>query len=616
MTGLVLCVAGLMCVLAADSSDAARPAVIVELQSVDSLAENMSNMAKALEQPPVDPAMIAGGLGGKLNAPGLAGIDKSKPIQAYIFLAEAKPGGELLTPAELRPLVAFALPLQGDGQVYASAVSGVFPDSEKIGDIVHYSREAVPGAAPRKNLYVATVGGRAVAGEQLDAVQALQGLLAKQPAAAAAVPFPGTFRVRVDAAACIPSLEAGFKHTIDKVRNQPMPQGTQMNPAAILEAEGDALIALMRELRSYTVGIKVTPTAIDFVDRLTPLPGTKTEQWVNSMSKPSTPYLSAVPGDALMAVVSSGMNVMDLVAEPYGDLMEGIYAGMGPPMDGMGPLVRQWMMDFKGVYSGDLALSVVPAGDGKGVGFIELIAVTDPAKAKQLMNKMVTGFNDDFGEAMPGLKLVELPDRQHGGTTVEVFSYAVSDVTNQPPHAAYPPGLMKWLEGMRWEIAFVGNHLVYTAGGPEIMDAALDRLASGGTDIDKSPTFKRLFPQAKGNIVEVHTMSLSALTKRLLGLVPNIDQATLAAIPESAGIAGYSTAKSGNLIGIERISLSEVAALKKSVEAIGPAIPSLMMMFGAPGMQGGPRPGAAPMPGEPPMGAPPAPPDMPPTPGN
>ena len=135
------------------------------------------------------------------------------------------------------------------------------------------------------------------------------------------------------------------------------------------------------------------------------------------------------------------------------------------------------------------------------------------------------------------------------------------------------------------------------SGEPAIMNAALDRLKSGGMTLTETDTFKWLFPKTKGEIVEAHALSLSDLIRMGLGLVPDLDPAILAAIPDqTAGLAGYSVMKGGNLIGLDRISLSEIEALQKAFAALSTAMPAVAKQLGIPMMPPQTNAVASPMP--------------------
>ncbi len=569
-----------LCAVVAQPARAAQPAAVVELESISALISRAGVLSKALGQPQLPPEALTGMLGGVLKAPGLVGIDTAKPVQVYIFLPELGNGATPSDPAAMQPQIAFALPLQGDGKAYSAAVRGMFPDVEAAGSVEHLTNAEMPG----QELYVATVGGRAAVGADLETVEDLRKLLVSQPASKAVIGFPGTVRVRLDMAVCVPFVEAAKGLAGGMLRGQEMPPEVKMDPAAIAEAQLDGWLMLLRELRSYTLGIQITPSAITIYERITPMVGTKTATWIAGMGKPASTYMECLPENAMFASVGSGMNVMDQMAKPCAEIMGKIYGGMGPPMDQMGPVMSEMMTRCVGLFSGDIAMGIVPATSGKGVGFVEVVALADSVKAKKVYADLFASFNDDWGKAMPGVSMVMLPVRNYQGVDIQTFSYKIEAATNQTA-MAMPAMSMEWMEGLRYEMAFVEDHLVYTCGAPEIMDAALNRLKEGGTPVDKSAAFTELFPAAKGNIVEVHTLSLCGIVKGLLGVIPGIPESVLAAIPDrTGGVAGYSISRGSNLISFDRISFDEIKAIQEAVPAMAGALPGLMEQFGLPGM--------------------------------
>jgi hypothetical protein len=585
-------VAAACCAFALPVVQASGPAVIVEADSVETLITSTVTLTQAMGQPGLNAAMLTAMIGGTLKVPGLTGLDTTQPLQIYLFLPDVPAAPDTFTPDQLAPLMSFVLPLRGNGEAYTGALKAAYPTVEAVGSIQHFSRAEIPNMTPAEELYVALIAGRAVVSPQLEAVKLTQVSLGGQPPKAIA--FPGDLRIHLDIEACIPFVDAAVAGLLASMREQPMPADMPMDPTKILEAEADALLTFMHELRSYTLGIKASSSMITLLDKVNPMPGSKTASWIAALESPSAAYLSAIPENALFASVGSGMNVMDQLAEPYGEVMEKIYGAMGPPMDQMGPVMRKMMLDIKGLYAGDLAMGVVPTADGKGVGFVEYIELADPTKAKLMIDGMLTTFNEDFGASMPGLSLVVGPARMHKQTKIQTFSYKVDPSAAQPGQP-FNPASLKWMEGMQGELAYVENHLVYTLGGPEIMHGALERLGSGGKSVVESVAFSRLFSQTKGKVVEIHTLSLSTLITQLMGMLPGVPAAMQESTPsETAGMAGYSMVFEGNLIGVDRISLSEIKALQSAIPTIGATVPMLMMQMGTPTQAAPGVPGATP----------------------
>lgn len=580
---LTLCLTMIVAIVAPVRANAARPAVTVEIESIDNLISDVTTASKTLGQKTMEPAMMRGAIGEALNAPGLVGIDTTKPIQIHVFLPKVKADDPAFTPDKLMPLSAFVLPLSDNGQAFSSAVKSRFPVSKKTGSVHHFSQPATGGEEPPQGLYLAALGKRVITSKQPGAAEAALASLKAHGTPSPAVRFPGTVRVYVSIETAATFVETALNQALAMMRKQEMPEEMPMDPFAILDAEGKALLQLMRELRSYTVGIKVSSTTIDVYDRLTPRKGTKTAQWIAGLDSPSAPYLSFLPEGSLFVSVGSGMNVMDQIAEPYCDLLDKIYGAMGPQFNKLGPIMRKWMTELKGMYAGDVVMGVFPLADGKGVGFAEMLAVTDPVKAKTVIDEMYLEFNDSLAGTMPGLKMKTGEAREYKGIEIKAYSYDV-DQSAQPTNATpFPMVMPKWIGDMKWEMAFSGNHLIYTMGKTDVMNSMLDALEAPGKSIAESASFAKLFPQTKGKVVELHTLSISGIIRRIIASLPEMDPAALASIPkDSEGIAGYSYTAGGNLIGVDRISFSEIKAIMGAVPAIQGAMPAIMSSMGVP----------------------------------
>lgn len=549
-----------------------------------------------------------------VGVPGLVGVDMTKSVQVHVYLPDVKPDVPEFTPDKLAPLVAAVLPLSGDGKAFVSALKSAYPESNKSGNVHHFSRPAGNAAVPSKKLYLASHGSKVVIAKQPGAAEmALKGLKAQENNSPVSR-FPGTARLYVNVDSAMTFVETVSEIARKEMAKQEMPEEMPMDVKAILDAEVKALIDLMGQLHSYTLGIKISPSSIDFYDRITPKQGTKTAEWIGGLKAPSPAYMSLLPENALLSSVGSGLSIMDQIAEPYGDLLTKIYEAMGPEFSQIAQPMSKWINEFAGMYAGDIAIGVIPVDGGAGVGFVEVIAVTDPAKAKSVIDEMYLSFNESFKGIIPGISMQIGEARKHKGVDVTAYSYKIDpqagqpNATNQTGNAMPTPlplPMPKWLNDIKWEMAFSGNNLIYTLGNEEVMNKILDTIDSPGKSVAESASFVKLFPNAKGNIVEIHTLSISGIIRQLLASVPNMDPQALAQIPaDSEGIAGYSQAIKGNLVGLDKISMSEIKAIMGTVPAVQKAMPSIMSSLGVPmpgqagGMPGSGMGGAPAMPME------------------
>jgi hypothetical protein len=187
----------IVAIVAPVRANAARPAVTVEIESIDNLISDVTTASKTLGQKTMEPAMMRGAIGEALNAPGLVGIDTTKPIQIHVFLPKVKADDPAFTPDKLMPLSAFVLPLSDNGQAFSSAVKSRFPVSKKTGSVHHFSQPATGGEEPPQGLYLAALGKRVITSKQPGAAEAALASLKAHGTPSPAVRFPGTVRVYV-----------------------------------------------------------------------------------------------------------------------------------------------------------------------------------------------------------------------------------------------------------------------------------------------------------------------------------------------------------------------------------------------------------------------------------
>jgi hypothetical protein len=239
------------------------------------------------------------------------------------------------------------------------------------------------------------------------------------------------------------------------------------------------------------------------------------------------------------------------------------------------------MADMKGLYTGRLVLAVVPGPDGKGLGLVELLSVSDPKHVKEVLDRMLERHQEAYDRIMPGFSMQQVGTRTYKGVEIASYRYDVSTNVPMPGMDAAPaqPSMMGLFNGMRWEMAFVDKDLIYTAGDPAVMDATIDRLETGGVDVTRMPPFSELMPLPKAKPVEVSSISLVKLIKQGLASLPGANPRILATIPDdTGGLAGYTLRlRGGELHTLTRMSYSEIVALQKSLPAVGGMVTQMLM---------------------------------------
>ena len=569
-----------VCVAAAAAAPG-RVAAVIEVKSISQLEADIASAAAGLQLPAPGDDLTAT-IAKAINAPGLAGIDRGKPFKAFVLFPATLGQGAPLT--ALQPGFVVSLPVQADGQAYLSAVAGQYAQTEKIDLLSHFSGPKTPGFGSLPEIYAAPAKGCILAGPDREAVEQIAGMLAKgETDLVKAHSLPGTIRAALDVQAFVPVVEAAMQQAMAAMENAPQMGGGQgPNPAEILKAEMEALLGIMKQTHTYSLGARAAGGVIDIYSGTTPVPGTKLAAVIDGMAPPSALYRSILPQDALLQVVGSGMDAMDVVAEPYADLVGKIYAGMPAPMNQLGPLIKQQMEQLKGLFAGDYAIGVLP-DRGQGIGFIQVQAVKDATKAREVSLGMLRDYDKTYGKAMPGISIGLGEPRTHAGVQVFPYDYKIDAAAfAQTAGPASPfPGMFSSFKG---EIAFVDKHLLYSLGPPQVMNATIDRVKQGVGTPAMPALFSRLFRQTSVKPVGYHSLSLVKLLKGLLGLLPTVTPQTLAMVPDSdSGIAGYSFRRQDTLVGVMRIGMSEIASVKAGGMVMAGMLMGGAMMGGQPG---------------------------------
>jgi len=565
---------------------ALKPIATLELSSVDDVVAGVNNVCQAMEIPWED-QMLVGMLGGALKAPGLMGVDRDRPILVHVFLPDVGKGAG---PTDFMPSLVFVVPVENAGETYLAAFKQMSPNPVEVGDgLLQFPN--IPGPVPtaQSGTYVGIVGENAVVGDRQDIVKSMTVQVAESAdAASCLLNLPGALRVGLDIQECLPPVEVGIQIALAAMQEKPMPPEMPMNPIAILKAEAEALVALMHQLEAITIGIMPRKRTLDFYSRVDPVAGSATSRLIKKMQQPSLKYRNALPENAYFAAAGNGMDVFNELTEPYCKLMDGIYGGMGPQFTNTAPLLRKAMTDMKGLYAGDYAIGLVPGPDGAGVGFVEIIALTDVEKMKKVTDEMLVAWTET---AMPGFSMEVGEPRTYEGLEILTYTYSVDPTAGQAT-PGMPITMPAWLDGIKGELTFTDSDIIYTIGRSEVMDMTIDRLKSVGTSIENTKTFRKLIPKLKHQPVAVYTLSLVKLAKALLSGPAPAEQ--LSAVPDdSDGIAGYVMVSGDNMVDIERVSLTEVAAIKSVVPVLQGMMMGMMMQGGMPGAPQMPPPAPA-----------------------
>ncbi|MFO7536364.1 MAG: hypothetical protein R6X19_11925 [Kiritimatiellia bacterium] len=555
---------------------AEKPMVALQIASLDRLASEMVNL-KVLPESSAK-TTIAAGLGASLGNPSLAGVDTTKPIDLYVFLPKTDRTGPHAAAGNMAvPQVAFVFPAIGDGMACITAMARSFPATNRVGSIYQFSMP-LGATGLNRTIFVGLAAGKIITCDKISGVQEAINFVESQPGESPLfMELPGTIRVGVDIQATIPLLEMVSQMATAQFAQQALAKPGQPDPAKIIEAEMEMLLKLAGDIQGVAFTVSVTPESINILSCLDPKDGTAISRLISGGIAPSGKFMALPPADALLAWIGSGMDKwMDALGEPYIKMIVKMGTAMGPQGVGMGETFRQMMTDIKGIYAGDIAAAIVPDTDGK-LGLMQFIAVSDPVKAKQAMDKMMSAYSSNSIVTAPGLSIKVGAERTYKNINIQSYAYAATASSNTPPLP-----MADFIGKMRWEAAYAGNEMIYVMGSPELMNSAIDRLsATNGVPVTSNRSFTRVFPQMRKPPASVYTVSLVKLAKKGLALLPDADPALLASIPEgTGGMAGYSTIKGDNLLSADRIMLDEIEGLKIAL----PMIKNILMpLFMPPG---------------------------------
>jgi len=426
----------------------------------------------------------------------------------------------------------------------------------------------------QNGVFVATANGCAVVGDSQDTVAMVAKAVEKSPTALSSIlKVPGAIRVGLNIPECLAPVEAGLQMAIANMQQQEMPAEMAMDPVVILKAEADALLGIMRQLNGFTFSVLPRKRTLDLYSRVDPLPDTVLARMITSLRPASGKYRSMLSDRAYLVSAGTGMELLQEIAGPYCDLLEEIYAGMGDQFKAMGPMVRKAMMEMGDLYSGDYVIGLIPGATAPGIGLVEIFGVKDAAKIQAVSEEMMALYSD----GVMGMKIEKGQSRTYKGLAITSYSYTFdAAAVSGAPGAPGLPGMPTFLNGLKMEVAYTDSDVIYTVGNPDIMDGAIDSYLSGGTAIEAGKGFKTLVPTLKHEPTQLYSFSLVRMARDLLASTLTPDQ--LAMIPANThGLAGYSMVSGDNFIDIDRISLTEIAAIKQVVPLLQSVIMQLMM---------------------------------------
>lgn len=512
---------------------------------------------------------LSGRMGPAIYAPNLTGIDVTRPVRLYALRTSGK-----------KPATVLALPLTDDGTVYLGALRECFQSEMQNGTATVLSDPS--GAIHEGSLSIVVAGGTAWVSDRTVLAQAA----AKAAPAGMQAQAPGDIRIAVDVQALLPLIEANTNKA-HRAMTTPPPgaPGMPADPAAIVDAEMQALVEICRQVRRLDIGIRLNGDGGTLTTTVEALPDTPLASILHQQHPPSARYTALIPADAFFGCAGGGLAGLNQLAKPYGELMARIYSAM-PGLSGASDAMRGVMSRMLGIYAGDYAVAVMPDARSNGVLFAEIVALKDPAKAGEILREGMSAATNFYQQAPFGLDLTSLPARVYAGATITSFRYRPTAADPANPAMAPMMMLAPFLQRMTVEQTIVGQDLIMTIGRVGGIDQIVDRVRSNNNTPRFYRNARQLFGESAAAPAEISHLSLSAALPQILKLMPSVNPQMLATLPPPGqGIGTLTLVRDNSAVWVLRVTPSEVRALMQSGPVLQQAVMSAMMggMMGGPG---------------------------------
>lgn len=498
--------------------------VILQLRNLEQAANQAAALAEEL-QLPVPPGMIQGQIGAMLMSPDLAGVDATQPVIVHIGKPQA-PGAP--------PMMA-RFSVTGDGADYLAALERMMPSREEISTGVHKFVMGDPEDPSAPAFYVVIKQSQALAGQDLDAIKAMNGDLT--PAERDAMNnMPGELSASVN----VPALSAMLGEQIEQQRQMIEMYKAQMeaegmdtsafdknDPAASMASIQNALAkaAAQLEVLVFNLDLSGDITLRTYVQAT---PDSALDRVISDLT-PAGPLVMGYQHPEAWFLANSTMSGFEHVIEPYANWVASMYKEMGPPLDAMAEPYREMMLAMRGLYTGGYNVAVLPITKEHPLNIHGIYEITDKAQARATMEKMMeiqASVGTATAEDTPyRVNITSAPAEPHNG--VEIETYAMSyQFTDPDATEAMPEAFSSLFENMTYHVGFLDNAMVYAIGPIESVHSLIDYVQGGGATEVHRPGFSDVTADALG----YWELDVVALMRSISGLLPS----ELAAVPASA----------------------------------------------------------------------------------
>jgi len=537
----------------------------VEMESWSGFTSNLSAFCQSAGLP-----FALAGLNGMtrqiFKSSDLSGIDLARPVRLYLLQPAISTNG-IIRP----PLGVLALPVIGDGHGYLDRLGSAYAKTSQVGAVHLYSAPVDRRNGSRK-LAAQVLKDVVLLGDSADDVAAAAGVLQAGPAPASPR-VVGDVRVSLDMTAWLPMVEQGFAKTRREMARMPPPAmpGAPTNMTAVLDAEMDGAMSVLRQTQSVALGFKASDQDSTIYLRVDAVPGTTLAAALACLKPADARYASILPSNTLYGTVGGGLDALHVVAKPYMAFVQRVYQAM-PGMENMVGPMRELMMKSADLYTGDYAIGLLPDARNNGLLLAEVFSIADAERGRALMREglaMASKMNPQDVMGM-GMKIDIQPSRSYAGTDVSAYRYQFSPSTNQAaanaagmpqPGAMFMGVMTGLLASCTLETAIVDNNSIVTLGRAGAIEQVIDRVRGGG-DSAFVKRAQAVFGDVQTPPVEIGHLALVATLERVAQNVSTLAPAQLAALPEPGEGIGFTAFHQGTTwIGALRLTSSELKAL-------------------------------------------------------
>lgn len=524
----------------------AEQSILAELEvyGLERMAKQVSAISAAAGKE-LPPEAVTGMLGQMLGNPAWEGIDAEGVFRVIVV------GDESMMEQDAPP-AALILPLAGGVEPVANGLS-TFANSDGEEEGIHaFSRnDDAPMTFPEK-VFLAQKSGGAILGMDKDVVRTVRDLLGEDPPGNRSL---GTAVITVHMSRILeifkPMIDAQIESMTEMMQ---MAQesidadGPQMDTGAVIGAEADLFMVLMQQIKKASIGIALEDGVFRINSGFDPVENSTFAGSLAEAKPPPEVFQNILPGNSIFAQAGYLPGVETLL-ESYMDFLKKMYSSMGPEMEEMSDKFMGLTEKLMAEYTGNYAFGIARGESGALPSFVQILSVADTAQFHAHMDELIEIQKDIWDPDLIGYEYTVEKAGERTYKEAKIQTIKVNLHFNDEVESEIPAGLMKFLENLQYDIATMNDIVLFTFGGSNVTDSAIEGIRSGGgTPVHQHEEFKTVFPKVEGAPIDAFHVGIFDLARAVVELLPKEFKEEVPAIPEGAGtIAGYSVVKGGTL---------------------------------------------------------------------